>query len=691
MAQWYWKWNRNAPKLLWVLVIIGLLASLPLAYYRERTETSAKKVEFTFDYRDLLEISDYRPAPQEFVNQQLEAMKKAGIRSLAVYEATLTELQLSRRITVYNAKDAATLTQQPLMPGENYTYVLFADEATRQKIQPMLEQGFKRFGVATAPWKFNNRAGLIIQMPMDQANLKPLGPDPMTLDSLKAKNFRIVARISNRHQPFVKEDMDQLLATFQAAGTKSIIIEGDQVPGYSLEGKSPDIEVFADLMKKHNMELAAVELVKAPAGIQTLAKELEYRVFRAHSFTESDADKLAGGFTTKDDLKNRILTASDRFVLAVKDRNIRMVFLNARASRNLDRGNVVDPLDSLYKALDGEDGEDGAIDRIEKAGFITNEGPAHSFDHAQSRMQKILKPLVILGSVAVIALALSYFVPSLSIGLLILGLLGVAGLYVLGRGGFSLKLVALGAGISAPSIAMMMAIRRIREKMDKPLQSRLGFVINLFIRTALISLIGALFVIGLLNGIQYNLLFDQFFGVKLLGLFPVVVVGLYLLLFSEELGRAGRMRKLKGILSSYISILWIVTAAVVVGALYYYISRTGNEGQVSPLEMMFRSFLQNTLGVRPRTKEFLIGYPLFFLGSYLSLKYRPSALYIFIFGVIGMVDMVGTFTHLHTPIVISLIRVGYGLLFGAVIGLLLIAVWELFARGWRKWAQPFTE
>lgn len=68
--------NRLLRKLLWWLVIIGLLASLPLAFFREQTEKSANQVEFVFDYRDLLEMADVRPNPQGFVSEQLQAMKK---------------------------------------------------------------------------------------------------------------------------------------------------------------------------------------------------------------------------------------------------------------------------------------------------------------------------------------------------------------------------------------------------------------------------------------------------------------------------------------------------------------------------------------------------------------------------------------------------------------------------------------
>lgn len=685
MAQWYGKWNRSAPKLLWALVILGLLASLPLGYERIRTETSAKKVQFVMDYRDIVEIADYQQDPQGFVSRQLDEMKKAGIQSVAIYETTLGELKTARRIEVYDSRDAAVLMQKPAVPNENFTYVLFADDTVRAKIQPVLEQGFKRFQINTRPWTLGSRTGLVIEAPYDLAQLKPLGPDPLALELAASKQMNVVARLSNRHQPFVEAEMDALLAQYAKAGAKSVIVEGEMVPGYDPNNKPEEIKTFAGLMKKHGMALVSIELIKTPAGINTLAKEMKYDVLRGHSFTEADSDKLSGNVPDKE-LDNRIMLAADRFVLAVKDRNIRMIFLNARAAKNADKGLMTDPLSSLYKSVSGEE---GALPRMEKEGF--QPGIAHSFSYAQSGIETILKALTVLGAVALIALLLSYFVPSLTLLIFGLGLIGSAGLYVIGSGTLY-KLLAFGVGVSASSIAMILAIKRLRRRTGDPSPSAFGFLFDLFIRTTVISLVGAVYVVGLLNHITYSLLLNQFTGVKLLGFLPILVVAIFVYFYSEELGTQERVRKVRKLLSSSITVLWVVLAAVIVGALYYYISRTGNSGTVSPMEMVFRSFLENTLGVRPRTKEFLIGHPLFLLGGYLVVKYRmPQALYLFLFGVIGQVDMIGTFTHLHTAIEISAIRVGYGLLFGTVIGLVLIGIWEILARSWKRWAVPFIE
>jgi hypothetical protein len=210
----------------------------------------------------------------------------------------------------------------------------------------------------------------------------------------------------------------------------------------------------------------------------------------------------------------------------------------------------------------------------------------------------------------------------------------------------------------------------------------------LFIRTAAVSALGAVFIVSLLNDITYNLVIQQFKGVNILAFTPIVLVGIYLLFYIDNLPFSQKIQKAKRLLTSSISVLWIVSAVLLLGISYYYLTRTGNDGQASPFELLFRSFLEDTLKARPRTKEFLIGNPLLILGIYLVLKHRLNALYLVFIGVIGQASFLGSFTHLHTPLKISIIRGVYGMFFGALIAIVLIVIWEICARGWKKWAQP---
>ncbi|MBD0384287.1 DUF5693 family protein [Paenibacillus sedimenti] len=683
MVQWYKTWNNPLKNILWWLVIIGMLGSLPLAFTRNQTETSVNKVEFVFDYRDLLDIADIQTNPQSFVTEQLKNMKAAGIGSMAVYESTLSELRSSRRIEMFNSRDAMAMTQTFGEPNENYTYILFADNATQQKLEPLIQKTFGDLKVATKPWNFKNRSGLIIQMSMDDASIKTMDPDPITLQMLKDQGFQIVVRLSNR-RPFVTNEMDRLLKSLHDIGVKRIIVDGNEVPGYTEENTEVNLNKMADLLHKNGIGLAAIELLKEPQkGFNTLAKQTNYNVVRLHSFTEKDGEKLTEPLK-KAELQDRIQGVADRFVLAVKDRNIRMVFLNAKPVKSLDKGKLVDPLGAFYESLNGKD---GAIPRIEKVGFTL--GQAETFKVETTAWQKIARIFMLVGGVSLIVLMVTFFVPELALFLFVAGLLGAVALHALSAN-FYAQGLALGTAISAPSVAIMLAIRSVRSGVAAKWKSGIAYGLWQLLKTSLISLIGVVYVVALLNHITYLLVLQQFRGVGVLHLLPIAIAGLYLLFFSEKNTYVEKWAHVRRLLSSYISVLWIVTAGVALAAIFYYLSRTGNEGQASTVEKLFRSFLENTLGVRPRTKEFLLAHPLFLLGAYLAVRYK-NAVYLMFIGVIGQLSIVDTFAHLHTPLHISLIRITYGLVFGALIGLVLIAAWEIVARSWKRWVPQLSK
>lgn len=681
---WYKTWNKRLQPILWWLVIIGLVAALPLAFVRERTETSTNNVEIVFNYRGLQEIADTQPNPQQFIEEHLGKMKEAGIHSMAVFESSLQELWTAGRIEVFSPQEAMMLTQTMLPSNANFTYILFENAETQDKLEPIIRRSFTEdFGVQVSPWSFNDRNGLIIEMGKDDALLRPMDPDPITMQYLKDHGFHLVARLSNK-RPFDKNKMDELLGNLsQNFGVTRLIVDGDAVPGLTHE--EDDLLQMADKMRKYHVGLATIELLKEPQrGFNKLANMIAYDVVRLHSFTDRDTEKFMQPMLPGD-MQKLIRTTADRFVLAVKDRNIRMIYLNAKVGISKDKKQVDHPLEALYESLIGPD---GAIERIEKAGFTF--GIAEPFKAEYSSFmqiwQKVASILLLIGGVALIALMISYFIPEATLLVFVIGLVGAGGLSLVANTLYSQGL-ALATSIAAPTVAMIFAIRSFKKSGGLKQRSGLLYAIWLLIQTTAISMIGVVYLVALLNQIRYFLVLDQFRGVSLLHLAPIALTGIYVLLFSEEMSYAQRWKRLKELLSYRISVLWVTLAAIAAGAVLYYLSRTGNEGQVSSLELAFRSFMENTMGVRPRNKEFLLAHPLFILGAYLSVRYK-NALYIMLIGVIGQLSMVDTFAHLHTPLDISGLRVVYGLVLGIIISLILVAAWEIVTRSGKRWAAP---
>jgi len=186
-------------------------------------------------------------------------------------------------------------------------------------------------------------------------------------------------------------------------------------------------------------------------------------------------------------------------------------------------------------------------------------------------------------------------------------------------------------------------------------------------------------IIGALSKTNFALGIDIFAGVKLATTVPILLVLLYLIYKEHQLD----VKYYTGVLQKQISYGALLVIIVLGAVLAVYVTRSGNSGSTSELELAFRQFLDNTLGVRPRTKEILIGYPV--LLALLYYGYKERYIIFVIFAIMGPISLVNTYAHIHTPILISLIRSGYGILIGAIIGLILIWLIKLVSKVGKKW------
>lgn len=659
------KWNNITRKWLWILVAVGLVASLPIIYERVETESSAKKVQIVFNYRSLLDIASYQANPQSSMSEQLDKLQKAGVNTIAVFESNLDELKKSRRIMVYSVQDLATLNKSAVSPVDNGTYIAFTSDDNAQIYEPIIRDAFDRYGIDVTPWSMDGLQGLRLNTPPEDAGLKSLAIDPAVLQMLSDKGFTILPRL-NDNGPYDQATVDKQLDTLAQYGVNRILFDGDAVKGYNDNADKNSLQAFANSLKTRNMGIAVIEgLKQQQKGFAKLAYLLDYNVVRLHSISDTDASESTE-------------TLADRISLAVKDRKIRMVYLNASPSRNPSKGMITDPEENLIHTLQAPG---KAIHRIEKDGYSL--GTAEAFNVVDHSWEKAAKLFVVIGAVAFTALLISYFIPSWTLALFILGLIGSAGLYVL-KPVMLEQLLALAAAISAPTVATLLAIRKMQElQKAHPGMSgsrRLSHSLVLFIKTSLISLCGVPFVIGLLNNITYALVLNQFRGVSLLHFVPMLLVAVYVFLYQGK----SVLSELRRWLRMPITLLWVAIAVVVGAAGLYYLSRTGNSGSLLPGEATFRAFLENSIGVRPRNKEFLFAHPLFIVGVFACLRY-PKLLYVMIIAVIGQLSMVDTFAHIHSPATISLIRGLLGMGFGLIVGLVFVGIWQILERCWIKW------
>jgi Family of unknown function (DUF5693) len=259
--------------------------------------------------------------------------------------------------------------------------------------------------------------------------------------------------------------------------------------------------------------------------------------------------------------------------------------------------------------------------------------------------------------------------------------------------GGATKLGALMAALALPTLAVCSRRRDLKAALTRG--RALGKALLLFAATSGLSILGGLLVVGCLADTRYMVKLDQFSGVKLAHVIPLL--GVLALQVGWDLGSRGAqpgesriatlIRGWQEAAQAAVRYWHAVLLLVCAAALGLMVLRSGNEAgsSVPGLEMTFRSLLNHVFGVRPRTKEVLIGHPLLFLAFARMAGGRSVGRWALLtVGTIGQVSLVNTFTHLHTPLLISVERTLHGLWAGALVGLVLYAVVEGVEALWRK-------
>ncbi|MBB5233758.1 hypothetical protein HNQ09_001188 [Deinococcus budaensis] len=272
-----------------------------------------------------------------------------------------------------------------------------------------------------------------------------------------------------------------------------------------------------------------------------------------------------------------------------------------------------------------------------------------------------LRALSLLGPLAaLVLLGLSFPLPRL--GLLVAGGLGLGALALNGLDPFAGT--ALIAALTFPALGLV--LRRSR-------------VTDWFLATGL-SLVGVLFVSALGANRESVLGLEPFRGVGLTLLVPLVLVGLSFLP-RQDLRQTARDLYHAPIKLGDVAVMGLGLA---VFALVFL--RRGNTSSVgvSSTEAQLRQDLQDTI-IRPRFKE-LAGHPLALVGLSGALPGYFSLMLI-LGGVIGQASILNTFSHFHTPLLISAARCFIGLGVGLLLGLIAIPVVRWLLRLWTTWGS----
>ncbi len=125
---------------------------------------------------------------------------------------------------------------------------------------------------------------------------------------------------------------------------------------------------------------------------------------------------------------------------------------------------------------------------------------------------------------------------------------------------------------------------------------------------------------ALVSGLDYYVNNNIFRGIKISLIVPIFyTMVVYYIMFIKDKKRSFGKDIIK-VFTAEIKVYWMMIALAVGGVLVYYIIRSGNVSEISSQEAAMRNILTNLFSERPRTKEFLIGYPALALFVYYAKK-----------------------------------------------------------------------
>ncbi|MBV8282792.1 MAG: hypothetical protein JO347_12140, partial [Candidatus Eremiobacteraeota bacterium] len=359
-----------------------------------------------------------------------------------------------------------------------------------------------------------------------------------------------------------------------------------------------------------------------------------------------------------------------RYILGVRERNIRVVYL-----RPFPHLAQVRQRDGTYKTLTAQETNLEMIHRI-RDGLAANGfylGRPSAFPDFGGGWLTALYFLASLGVTAAFLLLLDLYGWSrswfawASFGFTIVAFWGA---YAVGHDDIARRLWALGGALTFAVAAGTTTARYFREA-PAPAGSTSGDALaglRCLIFAAGVAALGGLFVIGLLAQTTFMLEVQEFFGVKTLLVVPPLAL-LLLYSFSPLFGNAVDVREAG---AAPVRVWQLVAVFVLAAGAVLLLMRSGNQPDVgvSDFETHVRGFLTTLLGARPRFKEFLIGFPaLFILPALLPADRRAVGWIIVIAAGVGLSDVIDTFSHIHTALIIGVLRLFNGLVAGTIIGL----------------------
>jgi hypothetical protein len=703
---------NKVDKLVILLICLTLLVGIFTIYQRVEIEKQYKTAEIILDYNEMKKFAD---SSEEDLSYWFERFKEYGAQSVAIQEETIKRLvesgkPLRAEITSeliksygwqnsYNQKIVDLIEENKIdsndvivttKDNEMFNYIMdgleerysddFFEPYTLDNVYYIVLKGTNDDIYYGATNRIINLAGKGVYEKTDVVDSRlmniGIGYDDEAINLAKGSGLDVILRPINF--PTYNEKLaDVYKAANERYGLEPRIylFHGKEILGY------PDNEdTLLDYVKEKDISIGLIESSTQREhldgeGLDDLVEDSGYNALRLFTMWDYIRERNEYyNYEGAEEIENTMFRA-------ITERNIRAIYFKPFFEKEESTKYLTDEKEyertfaSLEKRLEEHNIKLGRAEAIEEFHIGAKRLSVMAFGITLAAVLLLIKVLNIKNKrVNYLYLAA---VPAAIIPLVMRNI---------AEKGFAFAAAVIFSGLAI--YFFMMQIKNIYESKEKYSNFKILIYSTVILAGSIaISLAGAVFVDSMLADVKYLLEMDIFRGVKFAQILPFGIFALLFLIYfldkdCEDSFKSVVNTSIK-LLNHNIKIYYGIVVGIIGIAAYIYISRTGHETNIQPssIEMITRNFMEYMLLARPRTKEFLIAFPAIFAAVYAASKKSEFFTGIFMLAsAMGTSSVINTFSHLRTPIYLSLARTVIAMGFGIVIGVIAVIVIDLIFK-----------
>ncbi len=656
----------------WVLLISMLVIITPSLARRLEAEKTNKNVTVSLLANDL-----HKKVSAEKYDSMLDEYKQIGVDTVSVMEEDLNAFVSTGELTCikYNVllhkyDDESVYVgdviaeKYPNVSMDSYVLLIKRDEM-QERMRYQLPRRFSdRDYVFIGNVKFNEFTDdmdiYVFHDGTKQLWDFAVGYDESKIKQIHDKGMKVVLihKVKNYANTEYLEDIDRLIKEYDI---EFLNLKSDANPTIGLEENTANYEGIADIIINNNMTLAVTENMD----------QLSNQRFFGYNYVFDKVIKFGGtnkvvrAYETTDDSQSDETFYTHRttqFFNSTMDRNIRFVTVAQLTVEKLTHDQLAD---YTFKATSEY------IDRIKNEGFTINQAPvAFNYNVNKVFTYACCAVIMVIAIMIMLKLVFENEFPKLSVIAIAFSILAFAGTMLMPLSLASLLTLYPSVYCVVQSCFTMTLVlyfyKTMKDKMNVFLFTLSGLAITL--ASLLILSIG---MGSMLSGIDYYINNDIFRGIKLSLIVPIVYTAVIFYIMFMKKKDSNILMDVYNLLNANIKVFWVIIGGAIAAVGVYYIIRSGNVESISTVEKTMRNTLTEFFSARPRTKEFLVGYPALILLAYYIKKTDIKLLQwlLAIAASILAASVTNSFCHVFTDYFVIVTRTINGLIVGICVSI----------------------